>query len=77
MENFPTWKIKEIVTVKMETWGENQGIGLNSLSRLMTPKENQAGQVAGRENKSPRNSEVGSCCTDGLCAIGAGRSVTH
>jgi len=51
MECFPIWKIKKAVTVQMESWGENQKIGLNSLSRLITAKENQLGQVAGRENK--------------------------
>lgn len=52
MEIFPIRKIKEIVTVKMEIWEANQG--LNSLSRLITSKENQAGQVAGRENQPPQ-----------------------
>lgn len=39
------------MAVQMEFCGENLKMGLNSLSRQITAKENQAGPEAGRENK--------------------------
>lgn len=39
------------MAVQMESWGKNEKMGLNSLSRQVTAKENQAGPEAGGENK--------------------------